>query len=148
VEAARARRREGLDIDDDVVRSAGAVAWRRSDGRVEVLLVHRPKYDDWSFPKGKAEEGESDVDCAVREVEEESGLHVDLGPELVSTSYESKGRPKRVRYWLAEPRPGEDARARNEVDEVAWLTPDAAERRLTYDRDLEVLRSALERLEN
>jgi 8-oxo-dGTP diphosphatase len=63
-------------------------------------------------------------------------------------SYTSKGRPKRVRYWLAAPRPGDDAHGRNEVDEVAWLAPDAAERRLTYDRDLEVLRSALERLES
>jgi 8-oxo-dGTP pyrophosphatase MutT (NUDIX family) len=148
VEAARSHRREGLDIDDEVVRAAGAVVGRRSDGRVEVLLVHRPKYDDWSFPKGKAEEGESDMDCAVREVEEETGLRVSLGPELVPTSYESKGRPKRVRYWLAEPRPGEDASARNEVDEVAWLTPDAAERRLSYNRDLDVLWSALERLDS
>jgi 8-oxo-dGTP diphosphatase len=148
VEAPRAGRREGLDIDDEVIRAAGAVAWRRSGGRVEVVLVHRPKYDDWSFPKGKAEEGESDEDCAVREVEEETGLHVNLGPELVSTSYESKGRPKRVRYWLAEPRPGEDARPQNEVDEVAWLTPGATTRRLTYDRDRDVLRSALERLES
>jgi 8-oxo-dGTP diphosphatase len=146
MEAARAGRRENLDIDDEVVRAAGAVARRRSGGREEVLLVHRPKYDDWSFPKGKAEAGESDEECAVREVEEETGLHVHLGAELVSTSYVSKGRPKRVRYWLAEPRPGEDARPQNEVDEVAWLTSSEAEQRLTYDRDLDVLRSAVVRL--
>ena len=146
MEAARARSREDLDVDAEVVRAAGAVIWRRSDGREEVLLVHRAKYDDWSFPKGKAEAGESDEECALREVEEETGLRVRLGPELVMTSYVSKGRPKRVRYWLAEPRPGEHARAQNEIDEVAWLTVEEAGRRLTYDRDLDVLRSAFARL--
>jgi 8-oxo-dGTP pyrophosphatase MutT (NUDIX family) len=129
-----------------VVRAAGAVVWRRRDGRLEVLLVHRPRYDDWSFPKGKNAEGETDEDCALREVEEETSLHVTLRDELAATSYVAKGGPKRVRYWLAEPlHPGE-AQAQNEVDEVVWLAPDEAASRLSYARDLDVLRSALERL--
>jgi 8-oxo-dGTP diphosphatase len=136
-----------LGLTGDLVRAAGAVVWRRRDGSVEVLLVHRPKYDDWSFPKGKNADREPDEDCAVREVEEETGLQVSLGAELASTSYVSKGGPKRVRYWLAESQRPHDARPQNEVDEVAWLPPEDAARRLTYARDLDVLRSALERLE-
>jgi 8-oxo-dGTP diphosphatase len=130
------------------VRAAGAVVWRGRDGGLEVLLVRRPKYDDWSFPKGKNRGGESDEDCAVREVEEETSLSVKLGAELASTSYVSKGRPKRVRYWLAEPRRSDEARPRNEVDRVAWLPPEDAASRLSYARDLDVLRSALGVLES
>jgi 8-oxo-dGTP pyrophosphatase MutT (NUDIX family) len=136
-----------LGLTGEVVRAAGAVVWRRPDGSVEVLLVHRPKYDDWSFPKGKCVDGESDEDCAVREVEEETGLQVSLEAELASTSYVSKGGPKRVRYWLAESQRPDDARPQNEVDEVAWLPTEDAASRLTYARDLDVLRSVLERLE-
>src|SRR5438093_9997880 len=99
------------------VRAGGAVVWRESPDGVEVLLVHRPKYGDWTFPKGKCEPGESDEECAVREVEEETGLRVTLGTELPSTSYISKGRPKLVRYWLAQAKG--DARPQNEVDELA-----------------------------
>jgi len=115
---------------------------------LEVLLVHRPKYDDWSFPKGKCAGRESDEECALREVEEETNLRVKLGAELVATEYVSKGRPKRVRYWLAEAQHPEAARAQNEVDEIAWLPPAEAEARLSYDRDVDVLRAAVEVLEN
>jgi 8-oxo-dGTP pyrophosphatase MutT (NUDIX family) len=128
-------------VTDRVVRAGGAVPWRSRDGRIEVLLVHRPQYDDWSFPKGKCTDGEPDEACAVRELEEETGLRLTLGPELASTSYESKGRPKRVRYWLAEA--NGDAAAQNEVDELVWLTPENAASRLSYARDHEVLQSAL-----
>jgi 8-oxo-(d)GTP phosphatase len=127
--------------EDDVIRAGGAVPWRSRDGRVEVLLVHRPRYDDWSFPKGKCTAGEPDEACALRELEEETSLRLTLGPELASTTYESKGGPKRVRYWLAEA--SGDAAAQNEVDEIAWLTPENAASRLSYARDREVLRSAL-----
>lgn len=132
---------------NEIVRAAGGVAWRRRHGGVELLLVHRPKYDDWSFPKGKCEIDELDEHCAVREIEEETHLRVTLGAELVSTAYASKGRPKHVRYWLVEAQNPEEARPQNEVDELAWLTPDEAAARLTYARDRDVLRSTLERLE-
>ena len=133
-------------MTDAIVRAAGGVAWRGRDGDVRLLLVHRPKYDDWSFPKGKCEIDETDESCALREIEEETNLRVTLGPELVSTTYASKGRPKHVRYWLVEPRNPDAAVARNEVDDLAWLTPDEALDQLTYERDREVLRSALGRI--
>ena len=117
------------------VRAAGGVVQR--DGRL--LLVHRPKYDDWTFPKGKCEPGEPDEACALREVEEETGLRCELGDELASTSYvDAKGRPKVVRYWLMRPLDGEFAPT-EEVDEVRWETPDEAASLLTWERDLGVL---------
>ncbi|MDX6411570.1 MAG: 8-oxo-dGTP diphosphatase [Gaiellaceae bacterium] len=128
----------------EVVRAAGGVPWRRNGDDLEVLLVHRPRYGDWSFPKGKNDPGESDEAAAIREVEEETGLGVELGPELASTSYnDSKGRPKRVRYWALEAQEA-DARPQNEVDAVEWLSPDDAAVRLSYDRDRAVLRSLLD----
>jgi 8-oxo-dGTP pyrophosphatase MutT (NUDIX family) len=131
-------------VTNELVRAAGGVVRRSRNGGFELLLVHRPKYDDWSFPKGKCATDEPDEQCALREIEEETNLRVALGPELVSTSYISKGRPKLVRYWLAEPHDPAEARAQNEVDALAWLTPDEAARRLTYERDRDVLRSVLE----
>ncbi len=99
-----------------------------------VLLVHRPRYDDWTFPKGKAEPGESDEACALREVEEETTLRCRLGRELSPTSYvDGKGRRKRVRWWLMEP-DGEPAAA-HEVDEVRWADAEEAAQLLTYARD-------------
>ncbi len=124
-----------------VVRAAGGVV--RRDGSADVLVVHRPRYDDWSFPKGKVEPGETDEDCAVREVEEETGLRCELGDELPSTEYmDSRGRPKRVRYWLMRPVEGELA-CRNEVDEARWVSPADARGLLTYQRDVALLDSAL-----
>ena len=113
------------------VRAAGGLVVR--DGKV--LLVHRPKYDDWTFPKGKAESGESDEACALREVEEETGLRCELENELPETHYlDSKGRPKRVRWWRMRPVSGEYAPT-DEVDEIRWLDPDEASSLLSYERD-------------
>ena len=107
--------------------------------RGEVLLVHRDRYDDWSFPKGKAEPGESDEDCALREVEEETGLRCVLGEELESTRYtDSRGRPKVVRYWLMEPVDGE-LEYRHEVDAARWVPITEAHDVLTYARDAALL---------
>ena len=107
-----------------------------------MLVVHRPQYDDWSFPKGKCDLGESDEACAVREVEEETGLRCALEDELPSTSYhDSKGRPKRVRYWRLRVTGGALDFA-HEVDEARWVSVDEAGRLLTYERDIEVLVAA------
>ena len=107
------------------------------DGRL--LLVHRPKYDDWTFPKGKADPGESDEACAVREVEEETCLRCELGAELSSTFYtDSRGRPKRVRWWRMEPVAGAFTPT-EEVDEIRWLSPEEASALLSYDRDQALL---------
>ena len=127
------------------MRAAGGVpVRRRGDGEIEVLLVHRPTYSDWTFPKGKVKSGEREEVAAVREVEEETGLRCGLGRELASTQYtDPKLRTKIVRYWAMESCSGR-FEAGDEVDEVVWLTPDAAAKRLTYARDREVLRSLTE----
>ena len=124
----------------EVVLAAGGVAWRRKKGHeVEVLLVHRPKYDDWTLPKGKLDDGESAEEAALREVEEETGLQVTLGDELPSTDYHDRfGRPKNVRYWVMDVIGGA-FRPNREVDEVRWLPVEDAKRELSYARDREVL---------
>jgi 8-oxo-dGTP diphosphatase len=112
------------------VRAAGGVVLR--DGRV--LVVHRPKYGDWTLPKGKLEPGESWEEGAAREVSEETGLRCDVGPEVGRTRYlDGRGRDKEVRYYhmstIDEPR------AQNEVDEVRWVPLDEVGSVLTYERD-------------
>jgi 8-oxo-dGTP pyrophosphatase MutT (NUDIX family) len=123
----------------EVRAAGGVVAGHDGEGRVAVLLVHRPRYDDWSLPKGKCEPGESDEDCARREVEEETGLRCTLGVELPSTHYvDRKGRTKQVRYWAMTVDGGTFA-PNDEVDEVRWLAPDAATALLSYAHDAAVV---------
>jgi 8-oxo-dGTP diphosphatase len=124
----------------ETVRAAGGVVVRRgAEGASEVLLVHRPAYDDWSFPKGKCEDGESEEAAAVREVEEETGLHCRLERELATTRYrDARGRPKTVRYWLVTPVGGRLGAA-NEVDAARFVTLDDARALLTYARDRELV---------
>jgi 8-oxo-dGTP pyrophosphatase MutT (NUDIX family) len=125
------------------VQAAGGVVWRRSPegGGLEVLAVHRPRYDDWSLPKGKLTDGETHAAAALREVEEETGLRCVLGPELPSISYRDRfDRPKTVRYWAMTPVEGEFSPG-DEVDEVRWLGVDQAVDLLSYDRDRPVLRA-------
>ena len=122
-----------------MIKAAGAVLWRDADGDVEVAVVHRQRYDDWSLPKGKLDPGESDEECALREVEEETGLRCALGPELTSTAYiDRKGRPKEVRYWVMTAVDGDFAPT-EEVDDVRWLPVRDARRLLSYLRDVDVL---------
>jgi 8-oxo-dGTP pyrophosphatase MutT (NUDIX family) len=117
------------------------VVTRRRDGVLEVLLVHRPRYDDWTFPKGKANPGETDEECALREVAEETGLRCALDGELVSTSYvDGHGRPKVVRYWAMRPLDGAFV-PHAEIDEIRWLPSEQAAAALSYDRDRDVLGS-------
>jgi 8-oxo-dGTP pyrophosphatase MutT (NUDIX family) len=120
----------------DITRAAGGVIYRQSRrGDTEVLLVHRPHRKDWTFPKGKLEEGETDEACALREVEEETGLRCALQEELPSVSYRTrKGRLKVVRYWMMVPISGV-ARPRNEVDAIRWLPIDRALAQLSYEHD-------------
>jgi 8-oxo-(d)GTP phosphatase len=125
----------------ELVRAAGGVLRRVGPEGVEVLLVHRPRYDDWTFPKGKAHPGESDEETALREVEEETGIRATLGVELPSSRYrDSNGRPKVVRYWTMRPESG-SFEPHREVDEIEWLPVAGAESELSYERDVEVLRA-------
>jgi 8-oxo-dGTP diphosphatase len=130
------------------IRAAGGVVTRRrDDGRLEVLLVHRPRYDDWSLPKGKLDAGESWEDGALREVEEETGMRCRLGGELEPASYQDrKGRDKVVRYWLMEPVDDTDFVPNDEVDQLRWLAPPEALELLSYPHDRELVQSAAERL--
>jgi 8-oxo-dGTP diphosphatase len=123
----------------DRIHAAGGIVVR--DGRV--LLVHRPRYDDWTFPKGKLDPGESFEDAAVREVEEETGVRCSLGHELASTRYEVGGRPKLVRYWLMTPESETAFEPNDETDDLRWLAPEDANGLLTYARNRELLRIAV-----
>ena len=118
--------------------AAGGVVVR--DGRVAV--VHRPRYDDWSLPKGKLDEAETFEQAALREVEEETGLRCELVRELPSVEYEVRGRPKLVRYWLMTVDSDPGFSPNDEVDELRWPSAADAAELLTYERDKEVLSAA------
>jgi 8-oxo-(d)GTP phosphatase len=127
----------------DVIEAAGGAVWRRtSKGALKVLLVHRPRYDDWTLPKGKLEPGETAAAAALREVAEETGLRCRLEVELPAVRYaDRKGRPKRARYWAMEPLDGA-FEPNDEVDEVRWMHVADAIAALSYEHD-EVVVEAL-----
>jgi 8-oxo-dGTP diphosphatase len=131
---------------DAEVLAAGGVVCRRRDGELEVALIHRPKYDDWSLPKGKLDPGEDFEEAALREVEEETGLRCRLGDFLDEARYEDRrGRPKAVRYWTMTVAAEAAFEANEEVDELRWVSGDEAARELTYDFDRELVERALAR---
>jgi 8-oxo-dGTP diphosphatase len=136
-------------VNDTPVQAAGCVLWRRSpvDGALEICLVHRPKYDDWSHPKGKLKRGEEPLAGAVREVAEETGYQARPGAELPTLRYLADGRPKQVRYWAAEATTGRFTPG-DEVDRILWLSPGAARARLTHPRDRELVDALLRRFED
>lgn len=125
-------------MTEPVVTAAGAVLWRPAAGGVEVAVVHRPRYDDWSLPKGKTEPGEALPVTAVREVAEETGATASLGRYLGTTHYRVRHRPKTVDYWAARETGGRFA-ANVEVDRLEWLGPAEARRRVTHPLDVVVL---------
>nr|WP_189179448.1 NUDIX hydrolase [Microbispora rosea] len=124
-----------------MIRAAGAVVWRGDEDDPEIALVHRPKYDDWSLPKGKLDHGEHVIAAALREVREETGLRVVLGRALPPVRYTHDGRPKRVDYWLAHALDDQVTFDGREIDDVAWLPVEEARRRLTYAWDRGLLRA-------
>jgi 8-oxo-dGTP diphosphatase len=126
------------------VSAAGGVVIRKGASAPVVAVIHRPKYMDWSLPKGKLDPGETFEQAAVREVEEEIGYRCELGAELPPITYrDRKGKSKLVRYWVMDPVEGEFSPG-DEVDELLWLTLAEAEERLDYEHDREIVREALD----
>ncbi|MFE7558920.1 NUDIX hydrolase [Kitasatospora sp. NPDC057500] len=135
-----------------VVLAAGAVLWLPGRpkkggglGRPRIAVIHRPKYDDWSLPKGKLHPGEDVVGAALREVREETGFCCVLGPELPTQHYVAQGRPKEVRYWAAVPTAG-GFRPSREVDRLEWLPAGKARARLSREQDRLLVDALLELL--
>jgi len=127
-------------VSEEIVRAAGGLVFRRGGGGAEIVLVHRSAYNDWTFPKGKLDPGESEPQAALREVEEETSLVCTLGREAGVTSYrDPAGRPKTVRYWEMTPVGGALLPA-NEIDDARWVGLGEAPGRLTHVRDRELLR--------
>ncbi|MGZ8734026.1 MAG: NUDIX hydrolase [Acidimicrobiia bacterium] len=137
---------EGSDAAIEAVNAAGGVVRRRTGddpATDEIVVVHRPRYDDWSLPKGKLEPGETFEAAAQREVEEETGLRCALGRELSPVEYrDRKGRPKLVRYWLMDAADSARPFTPNaEVDRLCWCSPEDAVHLLSYEHDRELVRS-------
>ncbi|GAA3536474.1 ADP-ribose pyrophosphatase [Aeromicrobium flavum] len=127
-----------------IITAAGGIVWRKAgpsgSGGIEVLLVHRPGYDDWTFPKGKSDPDEPLPVTAVREIAEETGYRVRLVHPLPEVTYRVRGGLKQVAYWVCRPLDDEsDFHPNREVDEVRWFSPRAARKRLTYSHDRRLL---------
>ncbi|HVV09784.1 NUDIX hydrolase [Amycolatopsis sp.] len=127
-------------MSQDPIRAAGAVLWRESGHGPEVAVAHRPRYDDWSLPKGKHDAGETIPATAVREVLEETGFHAVLGRHLRTVEYQVPDGRKVVDYFAAKAGPGE-FRPNDEVDRLRWLAPGEAAEVLSYPTDVDVLRA-------
>ena len=128
-----------------MIRAAGALLWREiAAGEIEIALVHRPRYDDWSLPKGKIDENETALACAYREVSEETGIKARFTRQLGAVEYEDNGAQKRVKYWVAQALGASDFVANEEVDQLRWLNPTDSIELATHQSDKEVIERFLE----
>ena len=128
-----------------MIQAAGAVLWRKSnDVELQIAIVHRPKYDDWSLPKGKVEPGESHISAGYREIQEETGYESIFGPEIGTVVYILEGEPKEVRYWSARATEMTGNPDPAEVDQVEWLAPKKAKEKLTNKDDRSIVDYFLE----
>jgi 8-oxo-(d)GTP phosphatase len=133
-----------------MIRAAGAVLWRQKrHNEIEIALIHRPRYGDWSLPKGKIEDGESALECAYRELFEETGIRARFTRQLDSIEYEDNGQIKRVLYWAAQSlNPLIEFVANEEVDQLQWLSPTDAIKMLTHSSDAQVLENFISQAPN
>jgi 8-oxo-dGTP diphosphatase len=130
-------------LPDPEIKAAGGVIVREKDDALQVVVIHRPKYVDWSLPKGKLEAGEGWEKAALREVYEETGFRCEIGDELPEVAYfDRKGRSKLVRYWRMTRKKGKFSE-NAEVDELRWVDLETAEELLHYEHDLELVRKTL-----
>lgn len=137
-------RRQARDEEPVQVRAAGGVVVRRGEGKPRIAVIHRPRYGDWTLPKGKLDPGEGFEAAALREVFEETGLRCRLGEELSPARYaDRKGRSKLVRFWLMEPEGETPFEPNDEVDELRWATAHEALALLDYEHDRELISEAL-----
>jgi 8-oxo-dGTP pyrophosphatase MutT (NUDIX family)/phosphohistidine phosphatase SixA len=138
------RSTEGAVLVSELIEAAGGAVIRGRAGDREILIVHRPDHDDWRLPKGKLEDGEDHEHAAIREVQEESGWRCTIGAALPEARYlDANAVAKRVRYWLMRPTERHDWSPSREVDDVRWVSPEAAREALSYAGDLDVLDAAL-----
>ena len=124
--------------DGEIIEAAGGVLWRDTGAALEFALIHRPKYDDWSLPKGKLDPGESHAQAAVREVHEETGHVAEIGVALGHVDYLHSGRPKRVLYWGMRALDGA-FEPTAEVDQLRWVAYTTARALLSYEHDRNLL---------
>ena len=126
---------------NELIIAAGGVVWRETeDSKIELAIIHRPKYDDWTFPKGKLDTGEELISCAYREIMEETGLDIELGPFLGEVEYIAIDGEKQVSYWAAKAlSSSKDFHANNEADLLEWHDFESARTKLTRDTDREIL---------
>ena len=127
----------------NVIEAAGGLVWRKGTRGRELAVIHRPKYDDWTLPKGKRKRSESWEDAAIREVEEETGCQVDLGEFAGCLGYVLGDTPKIVLFWSMKVTRQKKFVPNDEVDQVVWLTPSRALRKLDYDDERELLEQHL-----
>ena len=125
----------------ELILAAGGVVWRETaNSEIELAIIHRPRYDDWSFPKGKLDSGEELISCAYREIMEETGLNIELGPYLGEIEYESIDGPKHVTYWAAKALAGSNEfQANLEADLLEWHSIESARLKLSRDTDRKIL---------
>jgi 8-oxo-dGTP diphosphatase len=128
---------------DDVIQAAGGLLWRKGKRGPQIAVVHRPRYDDWSLPKGLLKEGESWQQAALREVGEETGCQALLGDFLGCNCYMVEGQPKVVLFWQMALREEEVYDRHEEVDRLVWLSPKKALKRLSYKNEKALLKEAL-----